>query len=99
MTKDKDWQAYAEESQQNAAIQRQQLLVKLEKYRKKGWEQEVLHYGIPFRENQRTLEQIAHHVRRIERAHREHIKENESLITLSYRDKRERDNPASKRNT
>jgi hypothetical protein len=76
MTKDKDWQAYAEESQQNAAIQRQQLLEKLQKYRTKGWEQEVLHYGIPFREDQRTLEQIAHHVRRIERAHREHIKEN-----------------------
>lgn len=76
MTKDKDWQAYAEESQQNAATQRQQLLEKLQKYRKKGWEQEVLHYGIPFREDQRTLEQIAHHVRRIERAHREHIKEN-----------------------
>lgn len=76
MTKDKDWQAYAEESQQNAAIQRQQLLEKLQKYRTKGWEQEVLHYGIPFREEQRTLEQIAHHVRRIERAHREHIKEN-----------------------
>jgi transposase len=76
MTKDKDWQAYAEESQQNAAIQRQQLLEKLQKYRTKGWEQEVLHYGIPFREDQRTLEQIAHHVRRIERAHREHVKEN-----------------------
>ena len=76
MTKDKDWQAYAEASQQNAAIQRQHLLGKLQKYRTKGWEQEVLHYGIPFREDQRTLEQIAHHVRRIERAHREHIKEN-----------------------
>lgn len=76
MTKDKDWQAYAEETQQNAAIQRQHLLEKLQKYRKKGWEQEVLHYGIPFREDQRTLEQLAHHVRRIERAHREHIKEN-----------------------
>ena len=76
MTKDKDWQAYAEASQQNAAIQRQQLLERLQKYRNKGWEQEVLHYGIPFREEQRTLEQIAHHVRRIERAHREHIKEN-----------------------
>ena len=76
MTKDKDWQAYAEESQQNAAIQRQQLLEKLQKYRTKGWEQEVLHYGIPFREDQRTLEQLAHHVRRIERAHREHVKEN-----------------------
>jgi hypothetical protein len=76
MTKDKDWQAYAGESQRNAAIQRQRLLEKLQKYRNKGWEQEVLHYGIPFRENQRTLEQIAHHVRRIERAHREHIKEN-----------------------
>lgn len=76
MTKDKDWQAYAEESQQNAAIQRQQLLEKLQKYRTKGWEQEVLHYGIPFREEQRTLEQLAHHVRRIERAHREHIREN-----------------------
>jgi hypothetical protein len=76
MTKDKDWQAYAEESQQNAAIQRQRLLERLEKYRTKGWEQEVLHYGIPFREDQRTLEQLAHHVRRIERAHREHIKEN-----------------------
>jgi D-mannonate dehydratase len=76
MTKDKDWQAYAEESQQNAAIQRQQLLEKLEKYRKKGWDQEVLHYGLPFREDQRTLEQLAHHVRRIERAHREHIREN-----------------------
>ena len=76
MTKDKDWQAYAEASQQNAATQRQQLLEKLEKYRTKGWEQEVLHYGIPFREEQRTLEQLAHHVRRIERAHREHIREN-----------------------
>jgi len=76
MTKDKDWQAYAEESQQNAAIQRQRLLEKLQKYRTKGWEQEVLHYGIPFREEQRTLEQLAHHVRRIERAHREHVKEN-----------------------
>jgi hypothetical protein len=76
MTKDKDWQAYAEASQQNAAIQRQQLLERLQKYRTKGWEQEVLHYGIPFREDQRTLEQLAHHVRRIERAHREHVKEN-----------------------
>lgn len=76
MTKDKDWQAYAEASQQNTAIQRQQLLERLQKYRKKGWEQEVLHYGIPFREDQRTLEQLAHHVRRIERAHREHIREN-----------------------
>lgn len=76
MTKDKDWQAYAEESQRNAAAQRQRLLEKLEKYRTKGWEQEVLHYGIPFREEQRTLEQLAHHVRRIERAHREHVKEN-----------------------
>ena len=76
MTKDKDWQAYAEDSQQNAAIQRQRLLGKLQKYRTKGWEQEILHHGIPFREDQRTLEQIAHHVRRIERAHREHIKEN-----------------------
>ena len=76
MTKDKDWQAYAEESQRNAAAQRRRLLEKLEKYRTKGWEQEVLHYGIPFREEQRTLEQLAHHVRRIERAHREHVKEN-----------------------
>lgn len=76
MNEKQEWQAYAEESQRKAEVQRQHLLEKLEKYRKKGWEQEVLHYGIPFREDQRTLEQIAHHVRRIERAHREHIKEN-----------------------
>jgi hypothetical protein len=71
-----EWQAHCEESHRRAEARRQYLLGKLAKYRKKGWEKEVLHYGIPFRENQRTLEQIAHHVRRIERAHREHIKEN-----------------------
>ena len=71
-----EWRTYAEESQQNAATQRQQLLEKLQKYRTKGWEQEVLHYGLPFREDQRTLEQLAHHVRKIEQYHRQRIKEN-----------------------
>lgn len=76
MTESEEWRTYAEETQHKAEIQRQNLLERLQKYRTKGWEQEVLHYGLPFREDQRTLEQLAHHVRKIERVHRQHIKEN-----------------------
>jgi len=71
-----EWQAQCEDSHRRAETRRQHLLGKLAKYRQKGWEKEVLPYGIPFREDERTLNELSHHITKIERAHRERMKEN-----------------------